>query len=138
MNIQEIIRLFFTPLLISSDPGYEVLPMKNLYFALLKKRGPWTIGILRKTRFRDIFQNPENGFLDLSPLPDPNSLKMGPDLSARSGPPTKSGGTPPPPGGGGGVPPFRGAAPELNQPLKSHFTDFFFVNRGDFSYARGY
>ena len=36
------IQILFSAVLASpSDPGYEVLPMKFLYFALLKKRGPW-------------------------------------------------------------------------------------------------
>ena len=91
--------------------------MKFLYFALLKKRGPWTIGHLGKTRFRDIFENPENGFLDLSPLPDPKNGKMEPDSRLRRPDPLGGWGYPPSPPGGGGVPP----PPEGGLSQKSFF-----------------
>ena len=42
--------------------------MKKAVFGLQEKPGPWTIGILRKTRFRDIFHFRVFGLFGLSPL----------------------------------------------------------------------
>ena len=42
--------------------------MKKAIFGLQEKPGPWTIGFLRKTRFRDIFKNRDFGLFGLSPL----------------------------------------------------------------------
>ena len=44
--------------------------MKKPIFGLLDFPGPWTIGFLRKTRFRDIFKNPTFWLFGHSPLTD--------------------------------------------------------------------
>ena len=84
--------------------------MKFLYFALLKKRGPWTIGILRKTRFRDIFENPESGPGGPSPLPEAIAPDPRPKIGLFHGHP-KNPGVPPLPRGGEGGYPHSGAQP---------------------------
>ena len=50
--------------------------MKKAIFGLQEKPGPWTIGILRKTRFRDIFHFRVFGIFRLSPLTGLNFYKI--------------------------------------------------------------
>ena len=56
--------------------------MKKAIFGLLDFPGPWTIGFLRKTRFRDIFTFRVFGIFDLSPLTNGKiyKKKMAPEL----------------------------------------------------------
>jgi hypothetical protein len=49
--------------------------MKKAIFGLLDFPGPWTFGFSRKTRFRDIFKNPDFGLLGPSPLTGPKNKK---------------------------------------------------------------
>ena len=44
--------------------------MKKAIFGLQENPGPWTFKKMRKTRFRDIFKNPDFGLFGPSPLTD--------------------------------------------------------------------
>ena len=50
--------------------------MKKAIFGLQEKPGPWTIGFLRKTRFRDIFTFRVFGIFNDFPLTGPKNKKI--------------------------------------------------------------
>ena len=111
--------------------------MKKAIFGLQEKRGPWTFKKTRKTRFRDIFKNPDFGLFGPSPLTGRKiyKKKMAHKIftaikKTRASPPLA-------PGARGGTP-HSGRSPELNQPLKSQSRPKKNVNRERFSYAKGY
>ena len=92
--------------------------MKKAIFGLQENPGPWTIGFLRKTRFRDIFENPTFWIFSLfgpSPLTRWISEKK---IYKKKGLGKKTRPPPRPRGARGGTP-HSGRSPELNQPLKS-------------------
>ena len=99
--------------------------MKNLYFALLKKRGPWTIGNFGKTRFRDIFKNPGSDPGGPSPLPEAIARDRSPKIELFHGHPKNPGVPPLPPGGRGGTP-IPGLRPGIKSTPKIAFHRFFF------------
>ena len=83
--------------------------MKKAIFGLQEKPGPWTIGFLRKTRFRDIFTFRVFGIFNDFPLTGPKNkndkkkkIFFGYKKNARVPPLAR--------GGRGGGPPIPGAA----------------------------
>ena len=111
--------------------------MKKAIFGLQEKPGPWSIGFLRKTRFRDIFHFRVFGIFDLSPLTGLNERKFYKKIFIKKGLGKKTRPPPRPRGARGGTP-HSGRSPELNQPLKSQSRPKKNVNRERFSYAKGY
>ena len=111
--------------------------MKKAIFGLLDFPGPWTIGFLRKTRFRDIFTFRVFGVFDHSPLTGPKN-KNDKKKKLFFGHEKRRARPPPSPRGLGGGTPHSGRSPELNQPLKSQSRPKKNVNRERFSYAKGY
>ena len=111
--------------------------MKKAIFGLQEKPGPWTIGILRKTRFRDIFHFRVFGIFNDFHLFGPIEKKLYKKNVNEKGLRKKRGPPPSPRGLGGGTP-HSGRSPELNQPLKSQSRPKKNVNRERFSYAKGY
>ena len=83
--------------------------MKKAIFGLLDFPGPWTIGFLRKTRFRDIFTFRVFGLFGPSPLTAGKiykkimALKLFLAIEKKTSPPLARGGR-------GGGPPIPGAA----------------------------
>ena len=111
--------------------------MKKAIFGLQEKPGPWTIGFLRKTRFRDIFTFRVFGIFGLSPLTGHENKKI--SLTRQFFTAIKKTlASPPSPEGARGGTPHSGRSPELNQPLKSQSRPKKNVNRERFSYAKGY
>ena len=111
--------------------------MKKAIFGLQEKPGPWTIGFLRKTRFRDIFTFRVFGIFNDFPLTGLFGRKFYKKKSIKRGLIKKTRPPPRPRGARGGTP-HSGRSPELNQPLKSQSRPKKNVNRERFSYAKGY
>ena len=116
---------------------YKKKSMKKAIFGLQEKPGPWTIGILRKTRFRDIFAFRVFGIFNDFPLTGPKN-KNDSKIHQKKFYKKNARGPPPRPRGLGGGTPHSGRSPELNQPLKSQSRPKKNVNRERFSYAKGY